>query len=134
MAMSLVDDEEAAPETPTARVTRAEAAFREIVRCGGSINLRDYTPEETDTHKRNCELGKLNKCGRCRYLDLMAKEHRRFTMLRFVAPQLAFKSPKQELLAKLPWLAIKRDPLNGGAYYGCVACHAYARERPERVF
>ena len=97
MAMSLVDDaeEEAAPETPAARVTGAEAAFTgEIVRCGGSVKLRDYTPEETDTHKRNCELGKLNKCGRCRYLDLMAKEHRRFTMLRFVAPPAGLQVPE----------------------------------------
>ena len=87
MAMSLVDDEEAAPETPAARVTRAEAAFTgEIVRCGGSVKLRDCTPEETDTHQRNCELGKLNKCGRCRYLDLIAKEHRRFAMLSLHTP------------------------------------------------
>ena len=66
-------------------------------------------------------------------MALMAKEHRRLAMLRFLAPQLAFKFPKQESLAKLPWLALKRDQLNGGAYYGCVACHTYARERPQKA-
>ena len=62
------------------------------------------------------------------------QEHRRFAMLKLHTPQLAFKFRKLEALAKLPWLALKRDQLNGGAYYGCVACHAYARERPEKVF
>ena len=37
--------------------------------------LRDFTLAETDTHKGNCKLAKVNKCGRCRYLDFMAKEH-----------------------------------------------------------
>ena len=84
MAMRLVDDE-AAPGTP--HVTGAKATgkiLRFHYHCSGK--LEDFTLEETDMHKRNCELGKLNKCGRCRYLDLMAKEHRRFTTLRFVPP------------------------------------------------
>ena len=47
-------------------VTGAEAAFAgRIVRCHCPGNLRDFTLEETDTHKRNCELGKLNKRGGC---------------------------------------------------------------------
>ena len=77
MAMRLVDDE-AAPGTP--HVTGAKATgkiLRFHYHCSGK--LEDFSLEETEVHKRNCELGKLHKCGRCRYLGLMAKEHRRFT-------------------------------------------------------
>ena len=96
MPLSLVDDDEeklkAAPETPAARVKGAKAALTgQKVRVA---RFRDFTLEETDTHKRNCKLGKLNKRGRCRYLDLMAREHRRFVMPRLHTPQLAFKLRK----------------------------------------
>ena len=46
-------------------------------------------------------------------------------------PQLAFKFRKLEALAKLPWLALKHENGKGGAWVGCVACHAYAR--PQKV-
>ena len=60
------------------------------------------------------------------------QERRRFAMLRLLTPQLAVKFRKLELLAKLPWLASKQDS-KGGAWVGCVACHAYAQERPHKV-
>ena len=135
MPMSLVDDndeEEAAPETPVARVKGATAASGQKLRHTTRV-LRDFTLEETDRHKQNCKLGKRNKCGQCRYWDLMAKDHGRFAMLKLHTPQLAFKFRKLEVLAKLPWLALKHDNGKGGAWVGCVACHAYAQERPHKV-
>ena len=48
-------------------------------------------------------------------------------------PQLAFKFRKLEVLAKLPWLALKHENGKGGAWVGCVACHAYAQEGPPKV-
>ena len=129
--MPLVDDneEEAAPETPKkAHVAGAKAALT------GQKLRRDFTLEEKDTHTQNCVLGKLKKCGRCRYLDLMAtdQEHNRFALLRLLPPQLALKFGELELVAKLPWLALKQDN-KGSAWVGCVACHAYAQERPHKV-
>ena len=46
---------------------------------------------------------------------------------------MAFKFRKLEVLAKLPWLALKHENGKGGAWVGCVACHAYAQERPQKV-
>ena len=123
--------EEAAPETPVPRVKGATAALTgEKARVA---RFRDFTLEETETHKRNCKLGKLN-CGRCRYWDLMANDHSRFAMLRLrPTDQLAFKARKVEVLAKLPWLALRHDSIKGGAWVGCMACHAYVRERPQKA-
>ena len=39
---------------------------------------------------------------------------------------------KVEVLAKLPWLALKHDDEKGGTWVGCVACHAYAQEHKVR--
>ena len=78
-------------------------------------------------------MGKRNKCGQCRYWDVMAKEHGRFAMLKLHTPPLAFKFRKLSLLAKLPWLALKDENGKGGAWGGGVACHAYAQERPQKV-
>ena len=124
--------EEAAPETPVPRVKGATAALTgEKARVA---RFRDFTLEETETHKRNCKLGKLNQCGRCRYWDLMANDHSRFAMLRLrPTDELAFKSRKVEVLAKLPWLALRHDNIKGGAWVGCMACHAYVRERPQKA-
>ena len=97
------------------------------------VAVYHFTLEETETHKRNCKLGKLN-CGRCRYWDLMANDHSRFAMLRLrPTDQLAFKARKVEVLAKLPWLALRHDSIKGGAWVGCMACHAYVRERPQKA-
>ena len=41
---------------------------------------------------------------------------------------------KVEVLAKLPWLALKHDDEKGGAWVGGVACHAHAQERPHKVW
>ena len=75
----LNDDDEklaAAPETPAARVKgRVSALAGEKVRVA---RFRDFTLEETNTRKHKCKLAKINKCGRCLYLDLMANDHGRF--------------------------------------------------------
>ena len=42
--------------------------------------------------------------------------------MRSHAPQKVTR--KVEVLAKLPWLAFKHDEEKGGAWVGCVACHA----------
>ena len=129
----LNDDDEklaAAPETPAARVKgRVSALTGEKARVA---HFRDFTLEETKTRKLTCKRAKLNKRGRCRYLDLMANDHGRFAMLKLHPDQMALKSRKVEVLAKLPWLALKHDNDKGGAWVGCVACHAYAQERPQK--
>ena len=51
--------------------------------------------------------------------------------LRSHTPQKATR--KVEALAKLPWLALNHDDEKGGAWAGCVACHAYAQERPHKA-
>ena len=51
--------------------------------------------------------------------------------MRSHAPQKVTR--KVEVLAKLPWLALKHDDEQGGNWVGCVACHAYAQERPHKV-
>ena len=40
---------------------------------------------------------------------------------------------KVEVLAKLPWLALKHDDEKGGNWAGCLACYAYAQERPRKA-
>ena len=40
---------------------------------------------------------------------------------------------KAEALATLPWMALKHGAEKGGAWAGCVDCHAYSPERPRKV-
>ena len=69
--------------------------------------ISDFTPKENKTHKQSCQLGR-QKCSRCRYWDLI----RQFAMGSH-APQKVTR--KVEVLAKLPWLALKHDGEKGGA-------------------
>ena len=91
--------------------------------------LRDFTPKENTTHKQSCQLGK-QKRSQCQYWDLIEGQHHQFAMRSHV-PQKVTR--KVEVLAKLPWLALKHDDEQGGHWVGCVACHAYAQERPHKV-
>ena len=57
-------------------------------------------------------------------------QHRQFAM-RSHAPRKVTR--KVQALAKLPWLALKHDDEEGGNWVGCVACYAYAQERPHKA-
>ena len=121
------DHGEAPPQTPAA-CSFAQAATpwtgHKVSRKSGA-RLRDFTPKENKTQKQSCQLGRQT-CSRCRHWGLI----RQFAT-RSHAPQKATR--KVEVLAKLPWLALKHDDEQGGNWVGCVACHTYAQERPHKV-
>ena len=112
------DHDEAPPQTPAAR-SFAQAATpwtgHKVSRKSGA-RLRDITPKENKTHTQSCQLGR-QQCSRCPDWDLI-----RHLAIRSHVPQKVTR--KVEVLAKLPWLAFKHGEEDGGAWAGCVACHA----------
>ena len=120
------DHDEAPPQTPAAR-SKAQAATPWT---GQKVPLkRDFTPKENKTHKQSYQRG-TQECSQCRYGDLIEGQHRQFAMRSHV-PQKVTR--KVEVLARLPWLALKHDDAQGGNSAGCVACRAYAQERPHKA-
>ena len=87
--------------------------------------LRDFTPKENKTHKQSCQLGK-QACSRCRYWDLIRQ-------VCHAEPRPAEGHPERGGACQVALDALKHDDEKGGAWAGCVACHAYAEERPHKA-